>query len=267
MSSETSTNKVRLKPDSTGESGSVRPQADRGGLEPWQFFVLAALGCATAVTFMSREQGPTAVILLGVLMATAALVGNAALRMLRPLVSLEEDRTVMVGQRTRVALEREKLMTLRSIKELEFDRAMGRLSDEDWNEMSGRLRARAARLIRQLDAGAGYRGQIERDLAKRIEGPPNARPKGSRSERSTTPDENVQHLQLDGHSATLREAQGRPEPDRGPIASAARDGDAEADGRSATAVVERTSDHVCAACATANDHDARFCKGCGRRLE
>ena len=117
---------------------------------------------------MARGQGPTAVILLGVLMATAALVGYAALRTLRPLVSHEEDRTVMIGQRTRVALEREKLLTLRSIKELEFDRAMGRLSDEDWTEMSGRLRARAARLMRQLDAGAGYRDQIERDLAKRL---------------------------------------------------------------------------------------------------
>ena len=163
MSSETSTNKDR-------------------GLEPWQFFVLAALGCATAVTFMARGQGPTAVILLGVLMATAALVGYATLRALRPLVSPEEDRTVMVGQRTRVALEREKLLTLRSIKELEFDRAMGRLSDEDWNEMSGRLRARAARLMRQLDAGAGLREQIEKDLAKRMEG--NARLKPSRSEDS-----------------------------------------------------------------------------------
>jgi hypothetical protein len=137
-------------------------------LQPWQFFVLAALGCATAVTFMARGQGPTVVVLLGVLMATAALIGYATLRMVRPLVSPQEDRTVMVGQRTRVALEREKLLTLRSIKELEFDRAMGRLSDEDWAEMSGRLRARAARLIKQLDAGAGYRDQIEKDLAKRI---------------------------------------------------------------------------------------------------
>jgi hypothetical protein len=118
---------------------------------------------------MARGQGPLAIVLLGVLMATAALVGYAALRALRPLVSPEDDRTVMVGQRTRVALEREKLLTLRSIKELEFDRAMGRLSDEDWNEMSGRLRSRAARLMRQLDAGAGYREQIESDLAKRIE--------------------------------------------------------------------------------------------------
>jgi hypothetical protein len=156
MSSEISTKPARVPADADA------------GLQPWQFFVLAALGCATAVTFMARGRGPAAVILLGALMATAALVGYAMLRTLRPLVSPEDDRTVMVGQRTRVALEREKLLTLRSIKELEFDRAMGRLSDEDWNEMSGRLRARAARLIKQLDAGAGYRDQIEQELAKRI---------------------------------------------------------------------------------------------------
>ena len=157
MSSETSTSKVRLQPDP--------PDA---GLQPWQFFALAALGCATAVTFMTRGQGPTAVILLSALMASAALVGYAALRALRPLVSADEDRTVMVGRRTRVALEREKLMTLRSIKELEFDRAMGKLSEDDWKEMSTRLRARAARLMRQLDAGEGYRSLIERELEKRI---------------------------------------------------------------------------------------------------
>ena len=189
MSSETSTKGVRLKPDTTdggvGHSGGVRLQPDPSdaGLQPWQFFMLAALGCATAVTFMARGQGPTAVILLGVLMATAALVGYATLRALRPLVSPEEDRTVMVGQRTRVALEREKQLTLRSIKELEFDRAMGRLSDEDWNEMSGRLRARAGGLMNQLDAGAGYRDQIEKDLAKRIEG--DARLKPSRDEEKS----------------------------------------------------------------------------------
>jgi hypothetical protein len=45
---------------------------------------------------------------------------------------------------------------------------MGKLSDSDWSEMSGRLRARASRLMRQLDTGSGYREQIERDLAKRL---------------------------------------------------------------------------------------------------
>jgi hypothetical protein len=169
MSSETSTSKVRLKPDTT-EKVRLKPDTTEGdpGLQPWQFFLLAALGCATAVTFMARGQGPTVIVLLGLLMGAAALVGYAALRTLRPLVTAEEDRTVMVGQRTRVALEREKLLTLRSIKELEFDRAMGRLSDEDWKEMSGRLRSRVARLMKQLDAGTGYREQIEKDLDARL---------------------------------------------------------------------------------------------------
>ena len=147
---------------------STKPVRADDGLEPWQFFVLASLICATAATVIARGQSATAVILLSVLMGTVCLVGIAMLRALRPLVSSEDDRTVMVGHRTRAALEREKLMTLRAIKELEFDRAMGKLSDADWQEMSGRLRARASGLIRQLDAGAGYRDQIERDLAKRL---------------------------------------------------------------------------------------------------
>jgi hypothetical protein len=159
---------VPLQPDRANES-----------LEPWQFFVLAALVCATAVTVMVRGQGATTVILLTIIMATVALVGIAALRAVRPLVSKEEDRTSMVGERTRAALEREKLLTLRSIKELEFDRAMGKLSDADWQEMSGRLRARAAGLMKQLDAGAGYREQIERDLAKRLATSPDSHVRGA----------------------------------------------------------------------------------------
>jgi hypothetical protein len=152
---------------STKQSAPMPPAAHQG-LLPWQFFVLAGLGCATAGVFVARGQGPTVVILLTLLMGATALVGFAALRTLKPLVSPDEERTAMVGQRTRAALEREKMLALRAIKELEFDRAMGKLSDADWQEMSGRLRARASRLMRQLDEGAGYRGQIERDLASRL---------------------------------------------------------------------------------------------------
>lgn len=137
-------------------------------LQPWQFFLLVALGCATALTFMVREQGVTAVVLSTVLVATCGLVGLAALRAVRPLFSPEEERIAVVGRRTRAALEQEKNLALRTIKELEFDRAMGKISDDDFREMSIRLRARASRLIKQLDAGAGYRAQIEKDLAKRL---------------------------------------------------------------------------------------------------
>jgi hypothetical protein len=176
MSSATSTNDPRTPNVDPTPSGDA-------GLQPWQFFVLAALGCATALTFIARGQGPTAIVLLTILMGTAALIGYATLRAVRPLVSPEEDRTVMIGQRTRVALEREKMLALRSIKELEFDRAMGRVSEDDFKEMSGRLRSRAARLMKQLDAGASYRQQIERELEKRLEGKkdePRAKGVGSR---------------------------------------------------------------------------------------
>jgi hypothetical protein len=232
MSSATSTDKVRVKQDVAATRNAVRAQADagpasEGGLQPWQFFVLAALGCATAVTFVARGQGPTVIVLLSVLIGTAGLIGYAALRMVRPLVAAEEDRTVMIGERTRVALEREKLLTLRSIKELEFDRAMGRLSDSDFHEMASRLRARAATLIKQLDAGSGYREQIEKDLAKRLGPEADARLKGSRS--------------ADGGES--RSADGGDE-------------------RSARLSAER----LCASCQTANDDDAKFCKSCGARL-
>jgi len=157
MSSETST-EHRLRPDASAQPG----------MHPWQFFVLAGLGCATAVTFLIRGQGVMAVLLLSLLMATTTLVGIAALRALRPLVSDHEDRSAVIGERTRAALEQEKANTLRTIKELEFDRAMGKMSDADFNEMSVRLRARAGRLIKQLDAGTGYRSKIESDVLKRL---------------------------------------------------------------------------------------------------
>jgi hypothetical protein len=223
MSSGTSTDEVRLKPDATyaKTDRGVRVQADQS-LQPWQFFVLAGLGCATAVVFVARGQGVTTVILLSVLMATTALVGLAAVRMLRPLVGGDEDRTPMVGHRTRLALEREKMLALRSIKELEFDRSMGKVSDEDFRDMSGRLRARAMRLMRQLDAGAGYREQIERELAARLK------------PRATTTGD-----------------------DRSAKASAFTEATAD---RSAE---RTAGERLCANCRTVNDADARFCKQCG----
>ncbi len=156
----------------TSTSADPRSKPADQGLQPWQFFVLAALGCATAVTFLARGQGLIPVVLLGLLMASTVAVGLAMLRTVAPLVSADEDRTPMIGQRTRAALEREKHLTLRAIKELEFDRAMGKLAESDFHDMSGRLRARAAGLIRQLDAGSGYRDQIERDLAARLKSEP-----------------------------------------------------------------------------------------------
>ena len=137
--------------------------------EPWQLFTLAGLIGATIAVFMARGESPAAVIMISITIFAAAIVGIAALRTFLPLTQKSPtDGARMLGGRTRTALEREKTLLLRSIKELEFDRAMGKVSEKDFVEMSGRLRARAARLMRQLDAGAGYRSEIDREIAKRI---------------------------------------------------------------------------------------------------
>ena len=145
---------------------STEPQP---AFEPWQLFTLAGLIGATIAVFMARGESPAAVIMISLTIFAAAAVGIAALRTFLPLT--QKSATFgprLLGGRTRAALDREKTLVLRSIKELEFDRAMGKVSEKDFADMSGRLRSRAARLMRQLDAGAGYRGEIEKEIVKRI---------------------------------------------------------------------------------------------------
>jgi hypothetical protein len=151
-------------------SSEISTEASASTFRPWHFFVLAGLAAATATVLLLRSQDPSHVFFISLAIIAASLVGLAAHRMLRPLVSADEAESIdMLGGRTRAAMEREKLLVLRSIKELEFDRAMGKLSDSDFADMSARLRSRAARLIRQLDQGAsGYRELIERELARRL---------------------------------------------------------------------------------------------------
>jgi hypothetical protein len=154
-------------------SSASSTEKGSGGLtsfQPWQFFVLAGLAAATAGVFVSRGTSPANVIFVSIIIGAAALAGTAVYRMLVPLVVPDVVESVeMVGGRTRAALEREKLLVLRAIKDLEFDRAMNKISAQDYDEMVARLRSRAVRLMRQLDAGgSGYREIIERELAGRL---------------------------------------------------------------------------------------------------
>jgi hypothetical protein len=158
MSSETSTEPSRAP-------GAASPDA----LQPWQLFTLAGLLGATLVVSLSRGESPAGVILLSLIVFAAAAVGVAALRTLAPFAGLLTGKTSrMLGGHTRAVLDRDKGLALRAIKDLEFDRAMGKVSEQDFAEVGAGLRARAARILRQLDTGAGYREQIEREVAERL---------------------------------------------------------------------------------------------------
>lgn len=145
-------------------------------LQPWQFFLLGGMLAATATVIVATGQSPANIVILSLTVVSVSFVGLGAYRTLSPLVLPEVDAPMTIAGRTRIALEREKTLVLRSIKELEFDFAMGKIAKPDFDEMSGRLRARALGLMRQLDEGGGYREQIAREVQARL-GDPAIRPK------------------------------------------------------------------------------------------
>ena len=192
---------------------SSETSTDARTFRPWHLFVLVGLLASTVAVLVVRPDDPVVLVLLVAAIGSSAWVGFMLYRTLWPLAASEfQDRTEIIAGRTRAALEREKTLVLRAIKELEFDRAMGKVAPADFQEVSGRLRARALALMQQLDVALpGYREEIERELGRRL-------------------------------GAAAGDA-GAPRP-AAPIASP-----------------------VCAGCGTANDLDARFCKGCGAPLE
>ena len=146
-------------------------------LQPWQFFLLGGMLAATATVIVATGQSPENIIILSLTVVSVSFVGLGAYRILSPLVSPEVAVPMTFAGRTRIALEREKTLVLRSIKELEFDFAMGKIAKADFDEMSGRLRARALGLMRQLDAGGGYREQIAKEVETRLAQVPSTSPK------------------------------------------------------------------------------------------
>ena len=153
---------------SVDKNGSSQQEPQDPFLQPWQFFLLGGMLAATATVIVATGQSPANIIILSLTVVSVSFVGLGAYRMLAPLVSADVDAPITIGGRARVALEREKALVLRSLKELEFDFAMRKISQADFDEMAGRLRQRALGLMEQLDAGGGYREQIEQEVAERL---------------------------------------------------------------------------------------------------
>lgn len=209
--------------------------------------------CATAAVFIIRGTSAENLIFVCLSIFAAALIGLAALNALRPLATGDTREPEMVGNRTRAALEREKNLLLRSIKELEFDRAMGKVAEGDYEEMVGRLRSRAVRLLQQLDnTSSGYRELIERELASRL-----VKAGGSTKVEPYRHDIEPRRHDIEPHQHDIEPDRHDIEPDRDDI---------EPQSEPVTSVGLDFSRAKCAACGTANDTDAKFCKSCGTKL-
>lgn len=162
--------------------GSPEQQPSEPFLQPWQFFLLGGMLAATATVIVATGQSPANIIILSLTVVSVSFVGLGAYRILLPLVMPEVIAPPTIAGRTRAAMEREKTLVLRSIKELEFDYAMGKVAKADFDEMYARLRARALGLMKQLDEGGGYKEQITKEVEKRLSEDPSIRLKPDTTE-------------------------------------------------------------------------------------
>ena len=276
MSSETSSNAKRKRraaaPPAGRMTGGRAVRAGQGGaaardagadapvslnLQPMHLLILGIVAAASAAALLAHGTRPANIVFVVLAVVAAGIVAIAVFRTLWPLASdVTAAQPEMVGGRTRAALEREKTIVLRAIKELEFDRAMGKVSAADCEEMIGRLRARAVRLLRQLDAGsAGYRELIDRELNARL-GSAGLAPRPTNGREGS----------LAGTASAVRVGAAVTSGDAtGHLSGRAAPGDEtpmEAPRFPSTPVAP----NACLACGSVNDADARFCKTCGTKL-
>jgi hypothetical protein len=133
---------------------------------------LVVVGAAAAVAFglgPGRLTFGPPVVMLGIGGATLALAALALYRTLDPLVRPDVGRAESPqAPARRRELERDKQAVLKAIREIDLDFQMRKISEADHRELTNRYRARALRIIRELDAGDDFRTLIEQELKSRI---------------------------------------------------------------------------------------------------
>ncbi len=136
-------------------------------------FALAAGGAALGAGLNAGARGAPALLLA----AGGALLGYAIAATLRSVALLLEQTSATrdPGSRRLEQLERERDILLRSIKDIELDAAMSKLTEEEATQLTDPLRQRTRETLRELDAlqqGArpSVAEQVELEVRRRLGG-------------------------------------------------------------------------------------------------
>jgi hypothetical protein len=209
---------------------------------------VATLVCAVVAGVL---QGPAAVVLVlaaGALVSVIAIFW-ASVRTLVGETALSGADAYAIGAPR--AEEEQKRAVLRALKDLEFERSVGKISDEDYQALVAKYRTEAKRLLRLLEEDAQpAREKVEVLVKARLvreglaEAPPGdeAKPREGKGKKKGKPSKasNRTGSPSDGAPVATEQAskQAQPADDARP---------------------------ACPSCGTRNDVDAVFCKKCGAR--
>lgn len=200
----------------------------------------------------ARIQGAAAAILV---LAGGALLGVivvfwSSLRTLLGETPLTGADAYAIGAPP--AEEERKRAVLRALKDLEFERSVGKISEEDYELLVTKYREEGKRLLRAIDEGAGpERERAAAFVAERLrdegllEGDEGDAPVVERDE-----DEEEAAPKPKPKARKKKKKKGAPKAEAAPAPRDDADDDA---------------GPTCASCGTVNDEDALFCKKCGAR--
>ena len=103
----------------------------------------------------------TLALVIGALLAAAAVVVVALPFLREPEPEDDHLATLSPADQERLALAEARDQALAALKELELDHRTGKVNDDDYRELVGPLRRRAAETLRALDAYPARMSEIE----------------------------------------------------------------------------------------------------------
>jgi hypothetical protein len=206
------------------------------------------LAAVVAAAILGVTRGVATALL--VLAASALLLAILALwnsiQSLDDQAELSLDEALALGAPS--AEEEKKRAVLRALKDLEYERSVGKISEEDYLDLSTRYREEAKTLLRALaEAELPMRARVEKRLASRLR-------KSGLAEETTEARAAPKPKSDDPESETISD----------PYDDDAR-AEAELDSEAETKPPSETETKICEECDTENDLDARFCKNCGAK--
>ena len=121
--------------------------------------VAAGVIAGVQVAFLALAAGVLLLIIALFWSSVQSLTGGAT-------IGFEEA----LGMGAPSKVEEEKRAVLRALKDLEYERGVGKISPEDYAELSAKYRAEAKRLIQSVDEALGpARTEVEKAIEKRLD--------------------------------------------------------------------------------------------------
>ena len=169
------------------------------------------------------------------------------------------------------AEEEQKRAVIRALKDLEFERSVGKISEEDYRVLVAKYRAEAKRLLQALDQDAAPgRERAEVLVQKRLkqlgllDGAKDETDEADEADEDEAPKREVDEGE---EVVEAKETKAAPAPVKEEVAEAPRKAKKKKKAKKpAQAPSDEVAERACAACATMNDEDALFCKKCGARM-